>query len=308
MNSSSRLAALAAGFIALTPGTALACACGCGVFDVGTGTMLPTDTGGTAWLEYDYMNQSQNWHGLSPSSSANNDDKQIRSDFFTLGGEYMFDRDWGVMAEAPYTDRHFKTMDDDTGDLDHFEHADFGDVKLQGVYSGFSGDMSTGVTFGLKLPTGDFTYPNFDRDTEIGTGSVNALLGAYHMGALDDQGVFNWFADALWDHPFLTQDSYRPGTETDAALGSYYNDLVFDNGSKLSPLLQLIGSYRLRDSGAAADPVNTGYKRLLISPGLEYDVGGAKLYGDVEFPIVQDVNGNQLTAPVLFKVLVGYSF
>jgi hypothetical protein len=308
MKFSLRLAAVAALVTALSPAAALACACGCGVFDVGTGTMLPTNTGGTVWLEYNYMNQSQNWHGLSPSSSANNNDKQIRSDFFTLGGEYMFNRDWGAMLEVPYTDRNFKTADDDTGDLDHFNHAAFGDVKLQGIYSGFSDDMSTGVTFGLKLPSGDYMYPNFDRDTEIGTGSVNLLLGGYHMGALDDKGMFNWFANALWDHPVLTQDSYRPGTETDVAVGSYYNNLIFSDGSKLSPLLQLIGSYRLHDTGANADPVDTGYKRLLISPGIEYDVQSLKLYGDVEFPIMQEMNGNQLTAPVLFKFVVGYNF
>ena len=41
-----------------TPSIALACACGCGVFDVGTGTMLPTGTGGEVWFEYDFMNQT----------------------------------------------------------------------------------------------------------------------------------------------------------------------------------------------------------------------------------------------------------
>src|SRR5271155_3035935 len=43
------------------PNLASACACGCGVFDVGTGTMLPTGTGGKAWLEFDFMNQDINW-------------------------------------------------------------------------------------------------------------------------------------------------------------------------------------------------------------------------------------------------------
>src|SRR5271154_6607660 len=78
-------AAFAAG---LMPTAALACACGCGVFDVGTGTMLPTDTGGTVWLEYDFMNQTQNWQGSSSSPGANNPDKIIRSNFFVGGLQY----------------------------------------------------------------------------------------------------------------------------------------------------------------------------------------------------------------------------
>ncbi len=301
---------MAAGFIAaiLNPTLALACACGCGVFDVGTGTMLPTDAGGTVWMEYDFMNQSQNWHNASRASSANNDDKQIRSDFVTAGGEYMFNRKWGAMVDVPYTVRHYKGTDEDTGDLTHFNHADFGDVKLQGVYSGFSDDMSTGLTFGVKLPTGDFNYANFDRDLQTGTGSTNLLLGAYHMGALDEKGTFDWFVNGLWDHPVLTQGGYRPGTEVDAAVGSYYNGIDLGDNGKIAPLLQLIGSYRLRDSGANSDPANSGYTRALISPGIEYDINAVKLYGDVEFPIYQNVNGNQLVAPVFFKFIVGYSF
>jgi hypothetical protein len=73
-------------------------------------------------------------------------------------------------------------------------------------------------------------------------------------------------------------------------------------------LLQLIGSTRWKDSGTNADPDNSGYNRLLLSPGVEVAFGSAKLYGDVEFPVWQQVNGNQLVAPALFKMIVSYSF
>ena len=41
---------------------------------------------------------------------------------------------------------------------------------------------------------------------------------------------------------------------------------------------------------------------------MEYDINDIKVYGDVEFPIYQNVNGNQLVAPVLFKFILGYNF
>jgi hypothetical protein len=47
---------------------------------------------------------------------------------------------------------------------------------------------------------------------------------------------------------------------------------------------------------------------LLIAPGIEYNIEPVKLYGDVEVPIYQNVNGNQLVAPVMLKFVVGYSF
>jgi hypothetical protein len=312
-----RLAAMAACAVLFTPGLAFACACGCGVFDVGTGTMMPTDEGGTVWLEYDFMNQTQNWQGSSSSPNSNNDDKIIRSNFFVAGMQYMFNRQWGIEAEVPYTDRTFKTTTDmpSPGATQIFEHSNIGDVRIKGVYSGFSDDMSTGITFGLKLATGDFTYPNFDRDTSIGTGSTNLLLGAYHVGDLSGlTGMpFNWFANAQWDEPFITQLNYRPGDELDAAIGSYYNGFDFGESGKISPLLQILGSIRQHDIGMnAAQPIDgmqqSGYQRVLISPGLEYDIHDIKMYGDVELPVWQHTNGDQLVAPVLVKLVVGYSF
>jgi len=306
MKRSLRLMAAIAILVITNPGFALACACGCGVFDVGTGTMMPTDEGGNVWFEYDFMNQQTNWHDASEAPKANNGDKLLRSNFFQFGGQYMFNRSWGVQGEVPFTDRYFKTTNDDTGDILHHQHSAFGDIHLQGVYSGFSDDMSTGVTFGLKLPSGDFTYSGFDRDTSIGTGSTDLLIGAYHMGVINKQ--FNWFANGQWDHAFLTQGGYRPGDEIDAALGSYYNGFEIGKTSKIAPLLQLIGSYRVHDTGSAANPGNSGYERLMISPGIEYDIDAIKLYADVELPIYQRVNGNQIVAPVYAKFIVGYSF
>src|SRR5271170_3945424 len=133
-----RLCAAVAFAAMFTPALALACACGCGVFDVGTGTMMPTDEGGQVWFEYDFMNQVDNFHNSSESAKANNDDKILRSNFFQVGGQYMFNREWGVMGMLPFADRFFKTTDDDTGDLVHRRHSAIGDIHVQGIYSGFS--------------------------------------------------------------------------------------------------------------------------------------------------------------------------
>src|SRR5271154_94625 len=78
--------------VVLAPSVGWACACGCGVFDVGTSSMFPEGQGGMVFLEYDYQDQNQNWHGTSSAPAANNDDKEIRTHFVTLGLQYMFDR------------------------------------------------------------------------------------------------------------------------------------------------------------------------------------------------------------------------
>jgi len=301
--------AIGATALALFPQTSWACACGCGVFEVGAGSMRPSGAGGTAYLEYDFSDQDHNWSRTSRAPSADNPDKEIRTNFLTAGAEYMFDRSWGVMVQAPIWERRFRTQDEITGDPVTFEHTQVGDVRLMGVYSGFSPDMSTGVMFGLKLPTGDYNVAGFDRDTAIGSGSTDLLLGAYHQGHLCSNGQLSYFVQGLWDLPVARQGGYRPGQEFDAALGLYYNGFAMAEGHlKIAPVLQIIASARARDAGSEANPSNSGYSRLLLSPGIEFDGDDWRLYGDVEFPIYQQVNGNQLVAPELFKVALSRNF
>lgn len=246
------------------------------------------------------------WSGSSRAPGSADDDREIRTDFFLAGGQYMFNASWGVMAEIPFADRLLKT---ETGNntIGSFQHLAFGDMRLMGVYSGFSPDMSSGVLFGIKLPTGDHTYPNFDPDTEIGSGSTDVLLGGFHSGALTPSQSFGYFAQVLWEHEVAIQDGYRPGAELNTALGASYNDAMLGD-VHLAPIVQLIWSRRERDGGASGDPVNTGYDRLMAAPGVEFDREAWKLYADVEIPFYQNMNGHQLVAPAAFRVILSRSF
>ena len=296
---------LLAAALAAMPGAALACACGCAIFDVGTSTLLPAGPGGTLFLEWDYLDQTRNWSGDSGAPRSHNSDKDIRTDFYLAGGQYMFSDSWGVMAEVPYAARHFVTAD--SGTPETFDHAALGDVRLMGVYSGFAPDMSTGIIAGIKLPTGDHTFTHFDPDVEIGSGSTDILLGVYHTGALDAAGDFQWFAQALWQHEIATQRHYRPGSELNGAIGASYANWHLGPTLSLAPVLQVVAAYRGPDGGIG-DPANTGYTRLLVSPGLALSTASWKLYTDVEVPFYQNVTGNQLVAPAAVKVIASYSF
>jgi len=77
---------------------------------------------------------------------------------------------------------------------------------------------------------------------------------------------------------------------------------------KVSPVAQAIFSERTSDSGAAANSANSGYQRILLSPGVEFHIHPVKIYADAEFPVYQNFTGNQVAAPVLFKVSVSFMF
>jgi hypothetical protein len=326
------LGAAMAGVIAVAPGAALACACGCGVFDIGDGTFMPSDSpsGFTAWFRYSYMDQNQNWEGAAKAPASDNQDKEILTSFYTVGGQYRFDRQWSVMAELPIYDRALTTTDNGAvfaraGSIYTAHVTAPGDLQLTAMYTGLSADMSSGLSFGLKLPTGDWTGPRgplggleFDRDSLPGTGSTDVMVGGYHVGKLSPSGRLSYFVQARYQVAVLTQGAYRPGDELDSAAGVAYNFGAVGPLSEVAPVIQLLDSYRLHDTGADADRLNSGYERLLIAPGIEVRFRTVRIYGDIAVPLYQHVNAapdvategtsGQLVAPALLKVQIAYDF
>ena len=290
------------------PGLSLACACGCGVFDVGTSAMYASHAGGMVYFEYDYLDQSHNRSGTSSAPAADNEDKAIRSGFYTLGGQYQFNRSWGVSVDIPYWQRDFTTTDEDTGAIVSSRHGAIGDVRLKGTYTGLSADMSTGLTLGVKLANGDYNFQGFDPDTEIGSGSTDLLVGGYHLGRLATDNRWAYFLQAQWDQPLSHRANYRPGAEGVAAAGFYFERGTMGDRLKISPVFQLRAVYRRPDGGIAAMPADTGYVRVLASPGIELAVKGFKLYADVALPLYTNARGNQLFANEMWKLNASHHF
>ena len=315
--------------ILLAPQSANACACGCGIFDVGADT-LPSENGLLVWFRYSYMDQDKNWEHGAKAPAADNQDKWLNTSFYTVGGAYAINDDWMVMSELPTFARQLETTDDGTvsgppGSIYTGHDTSIGDLQLTGVYSGLSPDLSTGLSFGVKLPTGDYKGPagslgglEFDRDSLPGTGSTDLMIGGYHAGAFTNDQKFGYFVQGRYQFAVLSRDSYRPGNELDAAGGVSYDfgkNALFD---KTAAVLQLIGSYRLHDTGANADPLNSGYKRLYIGPGIDLQIERFRFFADIEWPIYQYTNAasslaiegdsGQLVAPALYKLEVAYAF
>jgi hypothetical protein len=325
---------------ALLPQAASACACGCGIFDVGANVLagMPSESGAgvSVWFRYSYMNQNQNWEGNSKAPAFDNGDKEINTSFYTIGGEYRVDSDWTVMAELPVYARHLTTTDDAQGSVTGVPNSVYtgkltslGDLQLSALYTGLSPDQSSGLMFGVKLPTGDYTGPagpkgglEFDRDSLPGTGSTDLMIGGYHLGQFAPDSLFGYFVQARYQAAVLTTSnangSYRPGNEFDGAAGLTYDFGAQGPFADVLPLVQFLSSWRLHDTGTGADTLNSGYRRVLIAPGIETRLDNWRFYADVEMPIYQDTNSastlaqegtaGQLTAGTLYKVQLAYDF
>jgi hypothetical protein len=327
--------------LAMTTSAARACACGCSVFDVGGG-MLPqeNDHGGRIFFEYWHSDQNVNWIGSSRASPVLNQDKKLATDWYNAGFSYMFNRQWGMMVRIPFANRNFTTTIDPSVGLEQtFNSKSVGDIEVMGMYTGFFDDMSTGLTFGIKLPTGTYTAFGLDRDSQIGSGSTDLMLGGFHRGLLTGDNHWQYFSQVQWRLPFLysyafdpdlgTQALYKPGYQVDGALGVIYNNLYNVFGfDKITPLAQVIVSHRVHDVGPASDPLNSGFDRLMFAPGIEFTkvVDEAnnrvvKFYADVETPFYYRVNSGdngglpivggtegQLMTPIMVKAVASYNF
>jgi hypothetical protein len=283
------------------------------------------DHGGVAYAEWDHVNQNTNWSGLSKAPAANNSDKQILTDWYVLGVNYMFNRDWGVAWRMPFAARSFLTDTDGMGDLARYHSSGAGDLEIVGMYTGFSNDMSKGIMAGLKLPTGVYTAPGFDRDTQLGTGSTDIILGGFWRGMITGDNAWQFFSQIKYRQAIATKATfedmgmgmggmmadYKPGSQADGAIGIAYNNWYnvgpFD---KITPVFQVIGTHRQPDSGMAAMPDASGYDRILIAPGIEFTKvldeersKAFKLHTEVEIPVYERMNGNQLVSPYMLKIV-----
>ncbi len=267
----------------LIPGEALACACGCSVFDVGSTSLLPKegDHGGAVYFEWDHSDQNRNWSGTSKAPADSTADKRILTDWYVVGLNYMLNRDWGVAVRIPSANRAFTTDTSATSllpDIQTFHASTLGDIEVTGMYTGFSNDMSKGLIFGVKLPTGDYTAREFRPRHPSRHGQHRShprRLFARHDHRRQRLAVFQPDKIRAADPTSATlndrsQADYRPGASVDAAAGITYNNWYhvgpFD---KVAPLLQVIVSHKGHDSEPSPRipiiPATTGFSFLLAS-------------------------------------------
>ncbi|HWP11015.1 MAG TPA: hypothetical protein VNN06_04285, partial [Ramlibacter sp.] len=110
-----------------------------------------------------------------------------------------------------------------------------------------------------------------------------------------------WFTQLQLQQPLNSHDDFRPGSQLVLDVG-YAHPLT----ERLSALVQVNAVAKQRDSGAEAEPADSGGRFVFLSPGASYKVGERFLvYAYYQHPLYQYVNGVQLTARK--AVVVGVS-
>jgi hypothetical protein len=312
-----------AAFAACALSLAAHASCGAAFCMVNTGwsaTGVWTDPGTRLDLRYEYINQDQPLYGKDKVSVGqiprhHNEVETINRNL-VASLDHSFGANWGVNVAVPVVDRSHAHIHQHMGQPlnETWDFTGLADIRVLGRYQ-FAprqeGDRHNvwGVNFGVKLPTGKIDERNgqdqlAERSLQPGSGSTDALLGVYFSQSLPLRNL-SWFAQALYQDSIKEKDNYKPGEKFGVDLGMRY-----EAGERVGLMLQLNYLHRGKDGGSEADqPDDTGGDFLYLSPGATWNLTKAvQLYGFVQLPVYQKVNGVQIVADYALVIGMGTRF
>jgi len=262
---------------------------------------IPTEAGGTLFqLQYEYINQDTLLSGskktnVAPPTADALEQKTI-SQTLIASLDYTFDQHWGVTVTLPVVARKHDHLADPYDDPtpESWNFTKIGDVRAVGRYRFVVAESTNvGAQFGVVLPTGPYNVGNAEgvlaeRSLQPGTGSTSGVLGVYANYAA--HGGSMWFAQLQFQGAMATKDDFRPGNQVLLTGG-----VSWPVSDSFAVLGQLNALWRGRDSGANAEPDDSGGRSLFFSPGLSYTVSPSiQLYAFAQLPLYRYVNGTQL--------------
>lgn len=310
-------AALAAVLLG-TAAPAYACAsCGCTLTADWLSQGLAAQPGTTLSLRYDFIPQTTLQSGtrkLDFGRIALPADREIErytyNHSLTATLDHQFANDWGLDVQLPILTRPHETYDEGDTEGSFSDTRGIGDLRVVGRWQGLSTPGSvTGIEAGLVLPTGEFRQrfksgpeqgEEVDRGLQPGTGTVQAVLGAYHLGAVTPE--LGYFVQVTGQKALDERDGYRPGSFVQASAA-----LNLTHWRNITPQLQLSYRHTWRDSGPEADRPNSGGSQVNVAPGLSAKLSSKAVgFAYAELPLTNRVNGYQLVPKV--KLSAGVLF
>jgi hypothetical protein len=314
----SRLCLFSVAAAAVVAPPAIACSsCGCTLSSDWASQGYAVGAGFRVDLLFSYFNQNQLRTGtgtVDRGSITFPTDREIQQETinrnYTLSLDYSWKPDWGVTVQIPYFNRYHTTIAPGDTAVSTSHTQSIGDVRVISRYQGLSADHTLGVQFGVKFATGSFdnTFLSgpqagqpLDRGLQPGTGTTDLLIGVYKFGTLSRD--WDYFAQALLQQPLNSREEFRPGTGLNVNVGARY--VAYQS---FTPQIQVNVRTEGRESGANGDVENSGATIAYLSPGVTVSLAKRlTLYGFVQLPVYQRVNGFQIEPRYTVSIGVHYS-
>ncbi len=253
-------------------------------------------------LRYDYLNQNQvrTGSGTVGAWPISPHEQELYTKTQSLNLTYDYSKGlWGANVQLPFLERTHATNGTayDGTDAGTSKADGFSDIKVIGRFMGVLKNRSLGLQLGLKLPTGDY-HQQFnggaiagaplDRGVQLGTGTTDVIVGAFHFANLAKD--WNYFSQIVADLPIASREGYVPGNSLTTNLALRYHHFP-----KFVPQFQVNARFLARDHGINASPADSGGTTIYASPGVTFNFAkNVYHYVFFQLPIYQYLNGYQL--------------
>jgi hypothetical protein len=256
---------------------------------------------------------------LDPAVTGEVENLYTKNQFVTATIDYTFDEAFGIALQLPYLMRtHKHTIADPVAPfVESFSASALGDIKAVGRYRFALNDRSSiGFKAGLKLATGKKNIANDqgvipgEVSLQPSNGSTDLIVGGFwQAGAPSD--ALSYFAQGMLQTSLNHLADYKPGNQINLDAGARYA-----LGKSVSALLQLNYQVNAKDEGlnlpADASGISgssTGGKFLYLTPGVSVVVApSTNVYGLIQIPLSQNVNGEQLTTSSSFTLGINHRY
>jgi hypothetical protein len=235
------------------------------------------------------------------------------SRIYSMTGRARITPRLGLTLSLPFVDRehqHIPIEGGVPGELADFRYSGLGDLLTTARWIALGADPAGGssasIVLGIKLPTGERNVDEIDGEqpeppVRPGTGSVDGIAGLHLSAGVGTKALNGTpvraplFLGLNYRVNGKGTEDYRVGDEFQANAGGEYpvSDAV-------DLLAQLNLRVRDRDDPGQTDalPDNTGGTWFYFTPGLRVRTGSRlDVFGYVQFPVYQRVNGIQLVSP-----------
>jgi len=299
---------------------AFACAsCGCTLTSDWLSQGLVVQPGTTIGLRYDTIPQTDlrtQTRAVTPDEKALPAEREIEKYTYnhtiTATLDRQFTSNWGINVQVPILYRPHATFSEGETDPSFSRTQGIGDVRITARWQGFkTPGRITGVQLGVVIPTGRFRQTfrsgpeqgsDVDRGLQTGTGTVQAVVGAYMYGNLTQN--FDYIVQAQGQIALNARALYKPGSAAQISAGLHYT-----RWRSITPQLQMTFRAAAKDSGVNSDRANSGGEQLHISPGLVANLGGGlSAFAYVQLPLYQRFNGFQLSPKFMTSTGVQFRF
>lgn len=228
-------------------------------------------------------------------------------------GVYGITAKASVLAKIAYLDKELSSNNGPTRSQNGL-----GDLTLLGKYRihthNFRGGTSRlSVLAGLELPTGDHDATDavgkLPPPLQLGSGSVDAIVGsAYTYQTLnheldtDLRYKFNQEADDfehgdVFQYNLSYQRRVLPSLLPDEGIYNQWN-----------VVLEMNGVYQQKAESFSNTVQDSGGHTIFISPGIQFVSQRGVLEASFQYPLLQDLNGNQLETDYKLALSVRFQF